>query len=112
MLENDGKMDEGSVYPPNPCPRTAGALHLYELAPVECRKPLPAPGDVFVVAHGGGKGHCGIILSCSPDGQTITTIEGDTSADGSRTGDAVGMHTWAPADGARGNLLGYLEFGA
>ena len=106
----------------NPCPRTAGALHLYELAPARCRVNLPAPGDVFVLSHGGGKGHVGIVESASPDGFQITSVEGDTFATlaearaagdpAARAGDSVGRHTWNPADGTRGSLLGYLELGA
>ena len=93
----------------NPCPRTAGALHMYELAPLRCRVNLPAPGDVGVLSKGGGHGHVFFCESVSPDGLTVTTIEGDTSADGSFTGDAVGQHTWSPADGKRGHLLGWLD---
>lgn len=101
----------GGTDTPNPCPRTAGALHLWDLAPKECRRQLPAPGDVFVVDHGKGRGHCGIVATVSPDGQSITSIEGDTNAAGSSTGDAMGEHFWQPSEGARGRLVGYLELG-
>ena len=103
--------DTPPTVPPVPCPRTASALHLWELAPIAARSQLPAPGDIFIVDHGKGRGHCGIIQTASPDGQTISSIEGDTSADGSRTGDAVGEHLWKPSEGARGKLVGYLNFG-
>ena len=97
----------------NPCPRTASAVHLFERALAAWRRAIPAPGDVFVVLHADGiHGHCGIVESVSPDGRTITSVEGDTDAAGSSTGDAMGRHTWTPADGARGLLLGYLELGA
>lgn len=96
----------------NPCPRTASAVHLFTNAPSDCRRTMPAPGDVFVFVHSDGiHGHTGIVESCTPDGQTITSVEGDTSADGSTTGDAMGRHTWTPSDGKRGRLLGYLELG-
>lgn len=96
---------------PNPVPRTPSAVHLWKNSPAEFQQQLPAPGDVFVVAHHDGwSGHCGIIESVSPDGKTITSIEGDTNAAGSPTGDAMGRHTWTPGDGKRGKLLGYLAF--
>lgn len=98
----------------NECPRTASALHLWSLAPLKCRTQLPAPGDVFVVVHSDGiHGHCGIVEEVTPDGQTITSLEGDTNAAGSSTGDAMGRHPmWTPRDGKRGRLVGYLDFGA
>jgi hypothetical protein len=101
----------GDLGVPNPCPRTPSAVHLWLNAPSQCRTQFPAPGDVFVVQHANGwSGHCGIVENVSPDGQTITSVEGDTAADGSSTGDAMGRHEWRPADGKRGKLLGYLEF--
>lgn len=97
--------------PPNPCPRTPSAVHLWKDSPIESRTQLPAPGDIFVVEHANGwSGHCGLVESVSPSGQEITSIEGDTNAAGSSTGDAMGRHTWTPADGKRGKLLGYLAF--
>lgn len=97
--------------PPNPCPRTASALHMWEHSPLTARRQLAAPGDVFVLKHHDGiHGHVGFVLAVSPDGKTITSVEPDTNAAGSTTGDAWGQHLWAPADGARGRLVGYLEF--
>ena len=96
----------------NPCPRTASVVHLFMRSPVACRRTMPAPGDVFVVLHADGiHGHSGIVESVSPDGRAITSVEGDTDAAGSSTGDAMGRHTWTPSDGTRGRLLGYLELG-
>lgn len=97
---------------PDPCPKTASALHLWNCGVEQGKQvPLPAPGDVFVLIHPDGiHGHCGFVESCSPGGDVITTIEGDTNAQGSSTGDAVARHTWTPASGARGRLLGYLAF--
>ena len=93
---------------PNPCPCTASALHLFQQAPSAAHVELPAPGDVFVLVHPDGiHGHCGFVLSCSPGGDVITSIEGDTNATGSSTGDAVGRHVeWTPADGKRGRPTG------
>lgn len=96
----------------DPCPSTAGALHLWELAPLKARTQLPAPGDVFVLDHSKGRGHVGFVAGVSPDGQSITSVEPDTNAAGSTTGDAWGERFWRPSDGARGRLVGYLELGA
>lgn len=96
---------------PNPCPRTAGALRLWDLTLPECRQQFPAPGDVFVLDTGapGGAGHVGIIEAVSPDGRTLTTIEANTNSAGSREGDCVARHTWNPSVGSRGKLVGYLQ---
>ncbi len=98
---------------PNPCPRTAGALKMWHMAPESSRRPLPAPGDVFVLDTGdpGGFGHVGIVEAVTPDGNTIVTLEGNSNEAGSREGTAVVQHTWKPRDGKRGRLLGYLSLG-
>jgi len=96
---------------PNPCPRTAGALRLWDLALPECRQDLPAPGDVFVLDTGapGGAGHVGIVIAVSPSGSTLTTWEANSNEVGSREGNAVVTHTWKPGEGKRGRLVGYLN---
>ena len=93
----------------DPCPRTGSALHLWQQSDDAHKTSLPAPGDIFVLVHHDGiHGHCGFVESCSPAGDVVTTIEGDTDAEGGTRGDAVGRHTWAPGDGKRGRLLGYI----
>lgn len=96
---------------PNPCPRTAGALHMWDQSPLSSRRQLAAPGDVFVLDRGKGRGHVGFVLTVSPDGQTLTTVEPDTSSASSAAGDAWGTHLWQPREEARGRLVGYLELG-
>ena len=95
----------------NPHPRTAGSLRLWSLSE-HARTPLPAPGDVFVLEKGEGRGHVGIVESVEPGaaaGGLITTVEGNSNAAGHRDGDGVYRHTWAPRDGTRGRLLGFLD---
>ena len=101
-----------SLAVPNRCPRTAGALKMWHMAPESCRRPLPAPGDVFVLDTGdpGGFGHVGIVELVTPDGETIVSIEGNTNAAGSREGNQVAKHAWKPREGRRGKLVGYLSF--
>jgi hypothetical protein len=42
---------------------------------------------------------------------TIVTVEGNTNAEGSREGDRVARHRWAPDLGTRGRLVGYIDLG-
>lgn len=50
---------------------------------------MPMPGDVFALWYSslGRVGHVGFVTGC--DGRYITTVEGNTSAPGSREGDGV-----------------------
>ncbi len=48
---------------------------------------LIKPGHVFIMDHGGGKGHTGIVTSV--EGGSIRTIEGNSNTTGSRNGIAV-----------------------
>lgn len=50
---------------------------------------MPMPGDVFTLWYSslGRVGHVGFVTGC--DGRYITTVEGNTSAPGSREGDGV-----------------------
>lgn len=91
----------------NPCPRTAGAVRLWTLTEPICRDLVPAPGAIYVLDHGGGKGHAGIIESIDDEG-TISEISGNTNAAGSREGNAVARHIGPPATVHGGTLLGYL----
>lgn len=103
----------GKARPPgfiNPCPRTASALNLWAESNPDCRRSAPAPGFVFILNHGHGLGHVGIVEEVLTDG-TIVTVEGNTNAEGSREGDRVARHQWEPASGLRGTLLGYVDLG-
>lgn len=100
-----------AVVPVNPYPRTAGAIHAWDNIPAAARRVFPAPGFLFFMDRGKGRGHVGFVTAVLGGGM-IATLEPDTNAAGSTTGDAWGEHPgWAPADGARGTLLGYAELG-
>jgi hypothetical protein len=96
---------------PNPCPRTGGALKMWDAAQDAHGTHSPSPGDVFVLDRGGGgHGHVGFVELVEAGG-VLTTVEPDTGNRAlSATGDAWGRHTWDPAEGARGVLLGFLTF--
>lgn len=98
-----------SANPPmvNPCPRTAGALHLWSLAPSWARFSGPSPGAIFVIDHGKGKGHVGFVEGVDPGGLDIYTIEGNTNDGGSREGDGVYRRKRARAE----VTCGYIDFG-
>lgn len=94
----------------NPCPKTGGALKLWQLADKHFRLADPARGRVFVMDHGSGLGHVGLVEFVRADG-SIDSIEGNTNAVGSRNGDRVARHGgWNPRDGSRGALVGFLDF--
>lgn len=84
------------VHMQNPCVKTAGVLEHWAKSPAATRiyaeqafddPSLIRPGAIFIVDHGGGKGHTGIVTKVV-DGQ-IGTIEGNTNQQGSREGDGV-----------------------
>ena len=99
---------------PSACPRTAGALRMAAEAPAACKLAGPAPGAVFILDRGHGHGHVGVVEVLGPLPGQITTVEPDTNASVSTTGDAWGRHTWEPgATGpdSRGTVVGYYDFG-
>jgi peptidoglycan hydrolase-like protein with peptidoglycan-binding domain len=84
----------------NPCVMTAGVLDHWAKSPTAARvyadkafddPSLIRPGAIFIVDHGSGKGHTGIVTKVV-DGQ-IGTIEGNTNQAGSREGDGVYQKT-------------------
>jgi len=92
----------------NPCPKTAGAVRMWTLTEPICRRVLPVSGAIYVLDHGAGKGHAGIVEQVGGDG-TLIEISGNTNAAGSREGNAVARHTGASPDKIHGGrLLGYL----
>lgn len=105
-------MGMGNLSPwPNPYPRTAGAIPAWAKLPTASRRGFPAPGFLFFLDRGKGRGHVGWVETV-PGGGMIQSLEPDTAnAELSATGDSWGRHTWVPADGARGTLLGYSELG-
>ncbi len=66
----------------------------------------PAVGDVFIMDHGHGLGHTGIVEKVNGDG-TITTIDGNTNDNGSREGIAVERKI-RKIKGDK--IIGYLRF--
>lgn len=97
---------------PNPFPRTGSALRIWALADQHFRVASPTRGCVYVVDHGGGQGHTGIIAQVDNDG-IVTEISGNTNAAGSREGNAVAVHSdwnWRDGQAHGGTIVGYLDF--
>lgn len=92
-----------------PCPRTAGALRMWQLTE-RAHVATPAPGSLFAVDHGHGMGHVGIVETVSPNGK-VTEVSGNTNAQGSREGDSVARHTWSWREPTvhGGRLLGFAD---
>jgi hypothetical protein len=81
----------------NPCVKTAGVAFHWVTAPAWAKVPAKElltspesikPGCIYLVDHGGGKGHTGLIERAT-SATTVATIEGNTDDGGSREGDGV-----------------------
>jgi hypothetical protein len=92
----------------NPLPKTAGALALWRRAGAAGARQISAseakatpslvrPGQIFVLATGGGFGHVGLVESVAAG--VLTTIEGNTNDGGSREG--VGVFRRAGPNGRK-----------
>jgi len=66
---------------------SGGALKMWSRSDPTARTPLARPGCVFVINHGGGLGHCGLVESV--EDEYFVSIEGNTNDGGSREGDGV-----------------------
>jgi hypothetical protein len=98
----------------NPCVRTAGVLEHWAKSPLADRvyaqaasddPRLVRPGAVFIINHGGGKGHAGLVTQVVSG--AVATIEGNTNQAGSREGDGVYRHTRSIAS----INVGFIDYG-
>jgi hypothetical protein len=85
-----------------PLARTAGVFRLWE-AHKEHRTQRPEVGALMIQDHGGGRGHCGLVIAVGP--RTVVTVEGNTNGEGSRDGDCVAIKLRLQHD-----VMGYLVF--
>jgi hypothetical protein len=88
----------------NPLFKTGGVLEQWRQRKEKFRAQTPQPGDIFIMDHGKGQGHTGIVEKVNEDG-TINTIEGNTNDEGSREGYEVCRRIRS-----RAKILGYLRF--
>ena len=94
----------------NPCPRSATVITMWDLTLPECRRPVPYPGCVYFLDHGGHTGHAGIIETVSPGGTVMSEVSGNTNGAGSREGDRVARHHGPPELSHGGKLLGFADY--
>ncbi len=101
---------------PNPVVRTGGCLKHWQDAGKLSVHRIPSsraiedpsilhPGHVFIMDHGGGKGHTGIVESVQ--GGLLVTIEGNTNPGGGREGDGVYRRTQRTL---RSINVGYIDY--
>ena len=99
---------------PNPCIKTAGVLDHWHESPVADRiqawaaadnPTLVRPGAVFIIDHGSGKGHAGLVTRVVSG--KIDTIEGNTNQVGAREGDGVYEQTRMIAS----INVGFIDYG-
>lgn len=67
----------------NPLFKTGGVINLYNHSQAN-RRSTPMKGDVFIMDHGHGLGHTGMVIDVQ--GDYVYTIEGNTNDTGSREG--------------------------
>jgi hypothetical protein len=103
----------------NPLPRTAGCLDHWNLAAqvvrakrmtaasVLANPSLIKSGLLFILDFGHGLGHTGIVERLLPGGRLLT-IEGNTNADGSRTG--VGVFRLERRKLSDAQLKGFVDY--
>lgn len=98
----------------NPCVQTGGVLAHWAKSPRGNRVYAQAafddpstvsPGAIFIVDHGSGRGHTGLVLRISAG--EIDTIEGNTNERGSREGDGVYRKTRSLAS----VNVGFIDYG-
>ncbi len=90
----------------NHMPGTASVHKLFERAhQFHAWWTEPTPGVIFGIDHGGGKGHCGIVIDVA--GVHLATIEGNTGREGEREG----KHVLVRSRNALECTLGYLDPG-
>lgn len=103
----------------NPVARTAGVMYHWNLAHDEhqvhalCIPKVDAqhdptlvrPGSIFIMSHGGGTGHTGLVESVR--GGNMVTIEGNTNDGGSREGIGVFRRTSRTI----ASMVGFIDYG-
>lgn len=92
------------------CPKVVSVLEAAELAPDACKLPRPRQGAVGILRQPDGTGRAVQCEVAFPDG-SVATVEACSTGEESHAGDAWSRVLWNPADGKRGTVLCWLDFG-
>jgi hypothetical protein len=76
-----------------PVPLVAGCWTVDQNSPHETHSLVPVPGAIFLTL---GHKHCGLVIDVLPDG-TLSTVSGNTNAQGSAEGDCVYIKPYSPS---------------
>lgn len=90
----------------NRLPCTGHVKTMWARTPQDMKVTLPQPGDVFVYVFDGGTGHTGFVLAVN--GNSFTTIEGNSNDEHSREGYEVCSNTRTLHNA---NLKGFIRVG-
>lgn len=77
---------------PNPLYKTGGVLKHWQFTK-GIKVKMPRPGDIGILDHGNGMGHEVLVKTVDAVAKTYTTVEGNSDANGSRTGGMVCSNT-------------------
>jgi hypothetical protein len=100
----------------NPLPKTGGVLDFWAKSDKALKIDIKdaradiskvKKGQIFIMAFKGGKGHMGIVLDVLPNTKEFITLEGNTTDQGSREGERVGMNKRSIN---QGNLIGFVDY--
>lgn len=81
-----------SLNTPNPLTKVASVMQHWRLTK-GIKVAMPRVGDIFIIDHGKGLGHTGIVKTVDVTAKTYTTVEGNSNTTGSREGTMVCSNT-------------------
>ena len=100
----------------NPVVKTALVASLWSKADSSLKIPISEarkdpnlikPGQIFIMLYGGGKGHTGIVTAVDVANKSFTTIEGNSTQEGSREGHRVCRNTRKLSEA---KLAGFIDY--
>lgn len=87
----------------NPAIKSGGVLNVWNKTPKKYKSSTPLVGSIFIMDHGKGLGHTGIVEKF--DEKYVYTIEGNTNDTGSREGIEV-----CRKQRLQSSIIGYINY--